>query len=102
MKKYEVELSEEAMQDVVEIWNYITNDLKNVYSADKIVNGILQRCEDLRRFPKGYAIRMYSGEQAIRFVHFGKYTIAYCVNDENLTVEIFAIKYSRIDLRKLV
>ncbi len=102
MRHYDVLYLPEAKQDIKDINDYISTKLGNPASAVKIAHMILERCERLSVFPNGYSIRFHSHGQAIRFVHFGSYTIAYYVDDKTDTVTIYAIKYSRMNLGKLL
>ena len=101
MKQYKVEYLPEAQQDIEEIRDYITDELNNKPAAIKITLAIIAKCESLKTFPNGYAIRFHSHNQPIRFAHYGNYTIAFFV-DAAATVSIYAVKYSRMNLEAIL
>lgn len=99
MKQYKILYSSEAEQDISDIHDYIANKLSKPVSATRIIRRIIEKCEKLETFPNGYAIRFHSNGLAIRFTHYGNYTVAFYVDDETETVFIYAVKYSRMNLR---
>lgn len=102
MKRYEIKYLPEAKQDIEDIFDYIGNELKDGFAAKRILWAIVEKCESLSVFPNGHAVRLYSHGQAIRFAHYGHYTIAYFVNEDTFTVNIYAVKYSRMDLKTAI
>lgn len=98
MNTYRVEYLRGADLDIVAIHNYIATTLDNPSAASRIAQRILATCEGLSVFPRiGVAKTSQDGIE-IRYVHSGKYTIAYTVDDEKLIVTIYAVKYSRMNL----
>ena len=100
MKKYRVEFLSEAKQDIEDIRDYIAVNLENKPAAIRIVQAIIDKCESLAIFPNGYAIKFRCDGRAVRFAHCGRYTIAFLVGND--TVTVYAIKYSRSDLNAIL
>ena len=96
---YRVKISRRSYFDIDQIYDYIAINLQNPYSADKIRNKILRRINSLNLFPNGYAKVI---GKSCRVVHAAKYSIFYEVNDEDKTVEILRVLYSRRDLGGLI
>lgn len=61
-----------SRQDLDDIWDYISFDLQNLPSAERILNRIMDAAEQLKLFPESGAL--LSDE---RFLVSGKYLIFY-------------------------
>ena len=87
----------EAETWLEEIFNYLS--AKNSAAACRVVEGIYNRAEELKRFPRlGYRYERPT-EREIRVLLFGHYRIAYWVRPDD-DVVILGIFHGAMDIGK--
>lgn len=81
-----LEYSPKAQKDLDDIWDYIEHKLYNPDAARRVVNGILDRIDQLGDFPKtGAELEFSDGiRSGYRFVIFEKYIIFYRIGAESV------------------
>ena len=100
--KYNINYSPKVLQDLDEIWDYISKDLSNPDAAEHVVTSILDAVDVLSEFPESGAplephINLYS---PYRFVTAGNY-IAFYRFEEN-TVYVDRVLYQKRNYAKLL
>ncbi|MCR5045784.1 MAG: type II toxin-antitoxin system RelE/ParE family toxin [Treponema sp.] len=102
MKKYTLRYLPIAKEDLLEIINYIQENLKNPIAAEntlkKIESAILERLES----PESFAIwpSKKNRKQPYRRINVGNYTVWYVVIDD--VMEVRRILYSRRNEENLI
>lgn len=91
----EITWTEEAHRWLQDIFDYIAAD--NPEAAEKVVAGIYEKAQLLRRFPEiGYKYRTES-EAEIRILVYGHYRIAYLVKASN-NIDILGVFHGALDI----
>lgn len=92
-----IQYSSLALQDLDEIWDYITYELKNSSAADKTVNGIMDCVDDLSCFPESGAKLLFDHylDSGYRFVIYKNYMAFYHIQVD--CVYIDRIMYGKRD-----
>lgn len=101
---YDVFVSEQAEQDLNEIYSYIYCQLKSKISAERIAQRLNNAMVGLSEMPKRY--RLYSVEpwlsRGIRSVRVGNYSIFYLVDDAKKIVLITRIAYRKRNMETVL
>ena len=100
--KYNINYSPKALQDLDEIWDYISNELSNPNAAEHVVTSILDAVDVLGEFPESGApldphINL---DSPYRFVTASNY-IAFYRFEEN-TVYVDRVLYQKRNYAKLL
>ena len=100
--KFKVKYSPNALCDLDEIWEYISNILKDSIAADRTVNGILDKTELLSEqsmmgTPLYFENNLYSG---YRYVICKNYMAFYRLSDDVVYVD--RIIYGKRDYMRLL
>ncbi len=96
MKKYKIEFSQLALNDLYEIYLYISQELCSPQSAQDIYKKIEQKIESLSVLPfRNSEIISINGENIRRLI-VDNYSILYYVNENS--VIIFRIIYTASNL----
>jgi len=87
--KYNINYSPKALQDLDEIWDYITKDLFNPEAAENVVNAILDAVDVLEDFPEsGAPLEPHIDlDTPYRFVTVGNYIASYRFEDNAIYVD---------------
>lgn len=91
-----------ARKDLLEIKDYISDELKNPNAAEKVVAKIVESYEKLKEFPY-MGIELYSKIDIVtdyRYLVSGKYIVFYKVDD--VYVSIYRILYARRDYTRML
>jgi len=98
----EVKLSPRAAEDLLEIKNYIENELQNPIAAHNTVETIVKTYEDLANYPEtGIPVERYvSFPTDYKFVLANNYSIFYRIEDD--CVKVIRIMYSRRDFVRIL
>ncbi len=100
--KYNVLFLADAEKDINEIYEYISSSDSNL-NADKLINKIIKKCEDLESFPnRGHKLpelEYTEGKDYIE-IHYKPYRIIYRIVER--AVFIFSILDGRRDLKDLL
>ena len=102
MKKYIVEISETAEQDLENIILYLRNELSGDVIADKYKILFKQKLKDLENVAGSMSIisEELTGFNNIRKVNVRNYIIFYIVNEENTKASVLRIGHAFIDWEK--
>jgi len=87
--KYNINYSPKALQDLDEIWDYITKDLFNPEAAENVVNAVLDAVDVLEDFPEsGAPLEPHIDlDTPYRFVTAGNYIAFYRFEDNAIYVD---------------
>ena len=99
---FEVKISPQAAEDLLEIKNYIENELQNPIAAHNTVEKIVETYEDLANCPEiRIPVERYvSFPTDYKFVHANNYSIFYRTEDD--CVKVIRIMYSRRDFVRIL
>jgi len=91
----EIRWTEEAQRWLHDIHDYIAAD--NPGAAQKVVSGIYEKAQALRRFPEiGHKYRT-EVEGEIRVLHYGHYRIAYLLRFSS-DIDILGVFHGALDI----
>ncbi len=98
----DVEVSPQAAEDLLEIKDYIENELQNPLAAQNTIHKIIETYENLADLPDiGIPVERYvSFPTDYRFVLANNYSIFYRV--EASTVKVVRIMYSKRDFARIL
>lgn len=79
----------QAIDDLEEIWAYISDELSNPSAARNTIDGILKAVERLKVFSGAGAVLTFSDgiNSGYRFVRYGNYLAFYRVIDSDVFVD---------------
>ncbi len=99
---FEVKVSPQAVEDLLEIKDYIENELLNPIAAQNTVEKIVEIFEDLANYPEiGIPVERYvSFSTDYKFVLANNYFIFYRIKED--CVKVIRIMYSRRDFVKIL
>jgi toxin ParE1/3/4 len=104
LNNYEVKVMPSADNDILQIYNYIANELGSEDNADNTIDVINDTIISLNKVPKRGMI--YSNEpwksRELRMVFANNYTIFYYVFDKELTVKVIKVAYSGMNFDELL
>jgi toxin ParE1/3/4 len=98
MKIYDVRFSKKAQRDLIEIWKIIASE--NRPSADKMVDNLESRINQLKHFPQLETSRLDINIKYRQLVE-GRYLILYKCIEAQQTVEIIRVIHSARDIRQI-
>ncbi len=100
---YKVVFTEKAYYDLKNIYDYISNNLFNKKAANDLVNCIFEDAQSLSVFPKKHQIcrEMLLSNRNVRYLMVKNFKVLYIVDDNELTVFIVRIIYSKKDFNKV-
>ncbi|MBO4902015.1 MAG: type II toxin-antitoxin system RelE/ParE family toxin [Lachnospiraceae bacterium] len=103
-KRYSICYSDEAMDDLRNIYIYIAYDLQSRDNAEGQVNRIRTAIKNLDRFPKTNPLMPYEPWKSIGMyrLNVDNYAVLYLVNDDHMRVEIVRIPYGAMDIDRLL
>lgn len=93
MQYYKTKITQLAENDLMDIGNHITYELKNPIAALNIIKGISKEIKSLEKFPKRNRLEeniMFENLN-VRKVNHKEYKIYYLVDDESLIVYVVRI-----------
>lgn len=78
-----------ARNDLDEIWNYITNELKSFSAAENTVNGIMDAVDALREFPEAGTKLLFHNklDSGYRFIIYKNYVAFYHIQTNEIYVD---------------
>lgn len=99
---FEVKVSPQAAEDLLEIKDYIENELRNPIAAQNTILKIVETYEDLAKFPEaGISVERYVDFPTdYKFVLANNYSIFYRIDGE--FVRVVRILYSRRDFVRIL
>ncbi len=104
MKKYSIMITEPAEADLLEIADYIANELKEPSAAQQLMARLVESIFVLEQLPFRYAL--VSDErlayQGIRKLAVENYLVFYIVSEKNKLVTIIRILYGKREWNNLL
>ena len=99
---FEVKITPQAAEDLLEIKNYIENELQNPIAAKNTVLKIVETYENLAEFPEtGIPVERYVlFPTDYKFVLANNYSIFYRIEDK--IVRVIRILYSKRDFVRIL
>ena len=99
---FEVKITPQAAEDLLEIKNYIENELQNPIAAKNTVLKIVETYENLAEFPeRGIPVERYVlFPTDYKFVLANNYSIFYRIEDK--IVRVVRIMYSKRDFVRIL
>lgn len=104
MTKYEVVVTDPAIEDIVDIVGYIQKLTQSNDTADEYMMGILGVIKSLEDMPNRFQIvdDPDLSELGIRYTYYKNYTISYSVIEIDAKVEVYRVLYSGSDVKNRV
>ena len=99
---FEVVIFPLAQADMEEIFNYISNNLKNKIAAGKLINDFKRTIEIIRLFPESFPLinNEYVNDKKIRKVSLKNYIIFYRI--VNYEIQIIRVLHGLQKYEKLL
>jgi len=97
MQKYNVQISPEALDDIVNISNYIHIKSRNKFISMKIYNLLISSCNSLEIFPQIYQVIFDN----IRRLTIKSYSIFYEIYENKREIIIYRVLWSSQDFTKI-
>lgn len=104
MNKYSIEITEPAENDLIGIRDYISNELLEPSIAKKIVSRIGNAILELEGMPQRHGL-VADGRlalQGVRRIIVDNYIVFYIISEEDKTVTVIRILYSRRNWQSLI
>ena len=96
---YDIRYSQEALEDLDNVWDDVFNASLDIDTADKYVTGILQSIKEKEKIPKtGIPLRFAGEFTGIYFVVYKKHNVFYRIADSQ--IEVARILYGASDYMK--
>ena len=97
-KQYQVKITKNAEQELIEIYEYISGILKSEIAANNFVKRIEEKINRLYVFPYScMEVKTRPRSTIYRKLHVKNYLVLYRIQEENKKVDIVHIYYSRRD-----
>ena len=104
MKKWKINFSKEAKDNLHEIRNYVAVDLKNPIGAKNLIRRIREEILNLNQMPERFPV--YDREpwksRGLRWMAVDNYTAFYITDKSFQTVTIFSVVYSKRDMANVL
>ena len=99
---YKIEFLQTALDDLKEITLYISKELSNPEAAYKLAETIVEKANSLSDFPYGRPVYnpLRELEKEYRTIYIENYNLFYWIEEEEKTVMIARIIYSKRDITK--
>lgn len=98
MKRYEVQLTAPAEEDMRAIYRYIAEELLNPPAAERVFNRIAQAILSLEDTPERYAALRWDGEAVLRKLPVQNYLVIFTVTEKAAVV--LRVLYGASDIEK--
>lgn len=100
---YKFKIEEEALKELENILDYITNVLKNPNAATDLYREILNTIDNIKVAAQGFAYSRNErlAHEGIRQVPVKSYQIFYIVDDLNFRFTVLHIKYAASDFNAI-
>lgn len=100
--KNSIRYSPESLDDLDEIWEYVSFELCNPQAAENTVNKIMDTVDELESFPEiGVPLSSVTGmESDYRFLTSGNYMVFYRVNGREIYID--RVLYGRRDYLRIL
>lgn len=99
MDKYQVKLLAKAFRDLDNIYSYITEEFKEVATANSIIESLEKNILGLSEMPHRGALRRVGAyaNKGYRHIFVKNYTIVYRIDEKRKQVIIVTVRYSPSD-----
>jgi len=97
MKKYNIQITPDALNDIINISNYIFDKSKNIFISKKVYNLLISWCNSLEILPYIYQIQFDN----IRRLLVKNYSIFYEILEEDNKVIIYRVLWNSQDYLKI-
>jgi toxin ParE1/3/4 len=96
MKKYQVIITNEAENDLLDVFRYIALELLEPTIARNLCDSIEEEIVKLNSMPDRHALYKHEPwfSRGLRFFPVGNYLVFYIVRDSDNTVHVLRIMYS--------
>lgn len=100
--KNKIHYSRQAQNDLEDIWEYITLELRNPIAAEATVNGIMDAVDNLKIFSEtGAILHLPNGlNSGYRFVQYENYLAFYRISQNDVFVD--RVIYSKRDYMRIL
>ena len=98
MREYQVKYTPRFLREMGDIYELILLGYANFFAATSLIDKIKKKCQALSVMPKASAVVAEVAGYEFRFTRIKSYTIIYYVDDQEKTVHIVSIQYSRRDI----
>ena len=103
MRKYNLRISEKAIQDLLAIHNYIIEQSTTVWIADRILLNIREKIKTLENVPeRTEPFKIGTDGTKYLAIKSGKYRIVYFVDKKHKTVIVVRITHVRQNTSDMV
>ncbi len=104
IKRFQVNYSYAALEDLKAIHSYIVYELRSPIAAKRLERRIRDEIRSLDYFPERYAVVDYDQLASIglRRVPVGNYIVYYLIDLEKLTVTVARILYGGLSIENIV
>ena len=104
MDAYSIEYTNEALQDLRDIYDYISNELKSPETAAAQIKRIRNEIRSLDSFPKRYAAVEWKSwaSRGLRRMPVDHFVVLYIVSDEFKAVQVVRIFYGKRNIPDII
>ena len=104
MDAYSIEYTNEALQDLRDIYDYISNELKAPGIAAAQIKRIRNEIRSLDSFPKRYAAVEWESwaSRGLRRMPVDHFVVLYIVSDEFKAVQVVRIFYGKRNIPDII
>ena len=101
MIRYKVDMTDPAVDDIVDIVGYIQKLTQSNDTADEYMMGLLGVIKSLEEMPNKFQIVDDSdlSQLGIRYTYYKNYSIPYSVIEIDTKVEVYRVLYSGSDVK---
>lgn len=103
MEEYEVILLPSAEEDLRNIYNYISQELKSEINAKRVISRIESEINNLNVLPESYRLIDFEPWRSKGLRHFpvGNYQVFYIVDNEKFKVNVWNILYGKMNFQEI-
>ena len=102
--KYKIIIENFAKKDILSIYNYISNILGNIIAADRLMNKINEKFNEIAVFPKSTPLlnNEYVNKDNIRKLIIENYIAFYEINEERHEIIILRILHCTMNYINII
>lgn len=91
-------------KDIDDIVYYISNNLKNISAAKKLVNAFIENTNTILNFPYGSPVYNPIGilNNEYRKIKVKNFLMFYTINEKEKTITIVRVLYQNMDISKIL
>ncbi len=101
--KYQVIIEKCAQKDIINIYNYIAFILGNIFAADKLVNRIYEKFDEISLFPKSAPVlsNEFVNNSNIRKILIDNYIAFYEIDEASKEIIILRILHCSMNYNEM-